>query len=338
MPKSKNKLNKDMLEAEQTFTLIEAPGKYTQPLFERASELVDKNWKRSKDFQNLLEKTQKLLNDLLSKTVLKNAILKLLSQSGNVDLLHPNVLRNVIANLVAKKVDKPAFEEVMRNFENFIKNLVTLARVYEARIKFIKGEDGKIRMELVYEVPNYELFKLKGREIETAESIENLIDFYEKILEFESVFNEIDIQDETTDSRSAEESNPLFKVFSATSNVSPTIIKYKGSKGFKKMLICIPADMDVTTFMKQYWGLISKSHRDFYQKGFIGRPRSMAGIEKLIRELCERELDGTRYSLNRKCEILSNRLRETYKIDLKPSSIRRHYKQVVKDKQRVGKK
>jgi hypothetical protein len=104
------------------------------------------------------------------------------------------------------------------------------------------------------------------------------------------------------------------------------------------MFICIPADMDVTTFMKRYWGLVSKSHRHFYQKGFIGRPKSKTVIAKLIREICEREFDGTRYSLNQKYEKLSNRLREVYKIDLKPESIRRHYKQVVKGEKKVGTK
>jgi hypothetical protein len=248
------------------------------------------------------------------------------SRKDNVSLsklLHKPVLRK--ASYTLREADE------LKNMGILVKNLVKLNRLYSSSINLRKQEDGSISME-IYGIPSHEFFKMEGQSLARIISVKRDIAFFKRVAKYRCFYNEIEIEDETgiDNGRAGGPTNPLLEILSLSSNVSPTIVKYTRPDGFKKMLICLPPEVDITTVTKRYGSLISKAHRDFYEKEFKGRPQSKKMIMELIRGIWEKQLKGKKYPVSKQCEMLSSKLKETYNIDLAAITIRRHYLKAIR--------
>lgn len=325
MPKKK-KLKSEG-EPEKRITILETPIEIIKPLLDKEEKVVIKNRERDEDFKKLLADTRKLIKDFLGNSAFKKIILEILAENDGADLLNPEVLKSIIYSLQPKV-------KIRKGIETVFKDLWRLSKVYGARIKLRKKEDGEISIETEYGFPNYEFFRIKGKDIArdttSNESIQNLFSFCKRIVDLGCIVNEIEIREEPGTAKKEDSINPLVEVLSEVSDVSPTIITYRGRKGFKKMLVCIPPNMDLTTLTKQYAPLLAKRHLDFFKRKFRGRPVSKILVKKFLHEIWERRFKGTRHPITRRCEMASQMLREIYNIDLSPITIRRWYVKVIK--------
>lgn len=184
-------------------------------------------------------------------------------------------------------------------------------------------------MGQLHGIPSFEFFKMEAPNLTRIESAKKAVEFLKRVAKYQCFYNEIEIEDETVLTGRV---SPFFEILSLASNVSPTIIRYTRSDGYRKMLICLPPYLDMTTVAKKYGTLISKAHRDFYQKDFKGRPESKNMVTERMREIWESELKGTKHPISRQCEILSKRLNEKYNIQLEVNTIRRHYLKLIRER------
>lgn len=312
--------------------VLEGPADLIETLLSNEQKSAKKIWQRDDNFKKLSENTKKLFYDLLGNAGFKEVIYRMFARKDKVSLsklLHQGLRRAARLPLSFSTLLETA---EMNNMGILIRNLVTLNRVYSSQVNLNKREDGTISIEQDYGLPSYVFFKTEGQNITRTVSPQRDVSFFKRAVKYQRFFNEIEIEDETgLDSGGlSHPTNPLFEILSLASNVSPTIVKYTRPDGFKKMLICLPPDLDITTVTKKYGVLMSKAHRDFYKKEFKGRPQSKEVTMERMREIWEKELKGKRYPVSKQCEMLSSRLKEKYNIDLAAITIRRHYLKVIK--------
>ena len=343
MPKVENKIRVKGRSGKgfRSKVVLEGPADLMDTLLSNEQKSAKKIWKRDDNFKKLLESTENLFNDLLGNAGFKEVIYRMFARKDFArkdevslsKLLHQELRRKFLTSFL------PSLSTAeMKKMRILIRNLVKLNRVYSSEINLRKQEDNTISIEQGYGFPSYEFFKTEGQNIKRIVSAERDVSFFKRVTKYQCLFNEIEIEDETGLDKEglSHPTNPLFEILSLASNVSPTIVKYTRPDGFKKMLICLPPDMDMTTVTRKYRTLISKAHRDFYKKEFKGRPESKKMIEQRMRDILEEELKGKKRPtpISRQCEILSTKLKEKYNIDLKAASIRRHYLKVIREKSR----
>jgi len=303
------------------------PADIIKALPSNESETAKKVCKRDKDFKKLSEETKTLFKDLLGNAKFRAMIRQMFARKefvrrGNVgcwELLHHQGFKASFA------ATDPATEENLIILEG---NLAKLSRLYSFSLNLKKKEDGSISIEEIYGIPIHESFKMEGQSLERIVSVERDVAFFKRAVKYQCLFNEIEIEDETRpdNGRTLKMIDPLFEILSLSSNVSPTILKYARPDGFKKMLVCLPADLDMTTVTKKYGALFSKVHRDFYKKDFKGRPQGTRVLMvQLIREIWENEFKGKRHPIAILCQKLSDRLGKKHGYDRKASTIRKHY-------------
>jgi hypothetical protein len=224
----------------------------------------------------------------------------------------------------------------MNKMRTLIEKLLRLNRVYSSEINLRKQEDGNISIKPDYGFPSYEFFKTEGQNIKRIVSAERDVSFFKRVTKYQRFFNEIEIEGETRLDKGglSHPTNPLFEILSFASNVSPTIVKYTRPDGFKKMLVCLPPDLDITTVTKKYGALISKAHHDFYRREFRERPQPISKDQKrkLIVKIRKKKFEGTRHPISRRCIVTSAILKKDYNITLSPRTLRRHYLKEIKGK------
>jgi hypothetical protein len=339
MPKVENKIKVKGRSGKgfRSKVVLEGPADLMDTLLSNEQKSAKKIWQRDDNFKKLSESTEKLLNNLLGNAGFKEVIYRMFARKHKVsllNLLHQELRRKFLTSFL------PSLSTAeMNNMGILIKNLVTLNRVYSSQINLRKKEDDTISIEQGYGLPSYVFFKTEGQNITKTVSPQRDVSFFKRAVKYQRFFNEIEIEDETAlDSGGlSHPTNPLFEILSLASNVSPTIVKYTRPDGFKKMLICLPPDLDITTVTKRYRTLISKAHRDFYKRKFKGRPQSKKVKVEWMREIWEKELKGKTHPVSTQCVILSRRLKDKYDIDLAAITIRRHYLKVIKGR-KIGNK
>lgn len=121
----------------------------------------------------------------------------------------------------------------------------------------------------------------------------------------------------------------IMRILAETETRIPHILKYSHPNYGKRFLLCIPGEENITELVRTYIKGISRSHRDFYQKNFRGRPESKFYQKDLILDVLE-EYKGKRFSINKLCQLASEKLKQREEINLSPSTIRRHYLNEIK--------
>lgn len=306
---------------------LEGPAGLMDTLLSNEQKSAKKIWERDDNFKKLSESTKKLFYDLLGNAGFKEVIYRMFARKDKVPLsklLHQELRRKFLTSFL------PSLSTAeMNKMRILIRNLVELNRVYSSEINLRKQEDNTISIEQGYGFPSYEFFKTEGQNIKRIVSAERDVSFFKRVTKYQSFFNEIEIEDETRLDKGglSHPTNPLFEILSLASNVSPTIVKYTRPDGFKKMLVCLPPDMDMTTVTKKYGALISKAHRDFYKREFRGRPQPISKDQKrkLILKIRKKKFEGTRHPISRRCIVTSEILKKDYNITLSPRTLRRHY-------------
>jgi hypothetical protein len=121
----------------------------------------------------------------------------------------------------------------------------------------------------------------------------------------------------------------MMGILKETPSTIPTVIKYSHKDYGKRLLVSFPEDVSITELSKSYLKNISKIHNDFYQKEFRGAPESSTYKRNLILDVLE-EYKGKRFSINKLCQLASEKLKQKEEISLSPSTIRRHYLKEIK--------
>jgi hypothetical protein len=227
------------------------------------------------------------------------------------------------------------FEKVLKDSQlrkntklvSFLLSLHRLDVEYDSQIEIIKKDEGEIEFYPIYgRLPDRFLVSMKGMEakLESRDSYDQ--DFIESSPQIGSFFDETEINDLTTDEDYEKRlDNPLVTYLINTSEVIPSIVKYtRKETGYKKLFISLPAGTSVATFLKEHGTIVSKIHNDFYQRAYKGRQESRSDMESQIRMAME-EYRGREGSLSKLSELVSK------KVDRAPSTIKRHYKRVLKE-------
>lgn len=122
----------------------------------------------------------------------------------------------------------------------------------------------------------------------------------------------------------------MMRILAKTNCSVPYIIEYFHKDYGKRLLLLLPPMIGMTEISKFYMKGISKVRHDFYQKELRGRPESAFYQRDLIISVLE-EYKGKRFSINKLCELASEKLKKEEKLDLSPTTIRRHYLKEIRE-------
>lgn len=115
----------------------------------------------------------------------------------------------------------------------------------------------------------------------------------------------------------------------------PAVIEYSHEVYGKKLLLVIPESLSWSTVKLLMDKELSRIHQDFFKTTRRGRPQSHKYIEEVLAGVLE-NYRGKNFPLTRLSEIASKEL-EQMDIKIKPSTIRRHYGEILQ-KVRCAKK
>jgi len=176
-------------------------------------------------------------------------------------------------------------------------------RIIEKELTFILGPFCDYR-------GNVSQYRVKGMSIERVLASRRGGGGIEDFKEYKNdYFDEIRIDD--LNSLSSRSRNALTDGIAQMSKITPTLIKYANREGDKSLLISLPKNLDVTTFLNEYGRMLSKIHGEFYQKRFR-RPRTKKQKADLILKILEEKYghEENAPSINEMLEFVAPRLKE----------------------------
>jgi len=156
------------------------------------------------------------------------------------------------------------------------------------------GTGGMEFIASVLRLPTRDVWEVKGGEIE-CNQFDDLwgpkkekVKLFKDVVRFQSLFDEIEIQDSTNAKEKYEEGYQVVEAISRTNRTLPTIIKYSHKDKDRRLFISIPEYLEPGIFWKEYATTISKIHKDFYQRTYKGRPKEMSQKIMLIKKALEK--------------------------------------------------
>lgn len=291
-------------------------------LIKNKGPILDKIRKRYPSHKKLIQDIKELYSKLLKESELfRNFVNNKTPETGFL-ILHPELGDMSYFNKpsIFKKMNKDIlklgfFALILENYFNILIGL--------------RRSGNSIITSLINKFPDYELFKISGNSIK-VEDVYKIKEFYETAIKLGAVWGEFEIYNDDY-GFPRKEFTPgseiqISELFGKMNSVTPTLIKYT-SKSEKRLLICIPPNLDPTTFWKEYGNKLSQIHSDFYKKKFRGRPKSKDKKREMLSAVLA-PYKGKRYSINKLCQLASEKASDTLK--LSPKTIRRHFLKEIK--------
>jgi len=310
--------------AEPNLEILKSRGKKElQEIKAKFHEVFERLCKMSKDFRNAIHGPLPVANYF----------------KGYQSPTSMHSLYEILSDWESQKIfDKNASPNLLKEFTLLVNLCRKLHSEYETSVFLFRFRDEKnpehviIKWGIATAFPrNFfipedriaSLYKVKGKLIErtvwNGEKGGCIKDFTKSKYD---CLDEIQIDD--LNSPLSKPGNVLTDGFAGMSKFIPTIVKYTNQEGNKKLLISLPENLDVTTFLKGYGTMLTGIHREFYQKRIVaGRPKSKGAKANLILNILEEKFKSYDFgrrppSINKLAKVASEGLNEK---EIKGSSV-----------------
>jgi hypothetical protein len=298
-------------------------GTKLREMMERRTKVLGKLRERSKRFKSLTEDLVKACEEALHDEELRKRFVNFFSTR------RPNTPdRTTLYQLLCEFLEYLGEEYVSHIFERSIPllRLYFYTKILEADFDLIPLFDlSSLHYSLMDRPPDTLLYKISGEKTEMKVADDSIERFKERAVKFKFLGDEVEVVDEGPRGEDFKLSQ-MGGIVRETSEISPTIIKYTDSSDeFKRLLLCIPPNLDFSTFKKEYGGKLGAIHSDFYKEMHRHRPNTRVRREREISDLLEKYGKLERFSLNKLYKLIGNEL------GLDPSTIKRHHKNLIKD-------
>jgi hypothetical protein len=249
-------------------------------------------------------------------------------QQGGMKITHLH--NNIIEWNRQKSFSKRGSAKFLKTFALLVNLCKKLNSEYETQITMITVENtfNPERPPIFFTVsrsePIFSLYEVRGKTIKHREEVY----FEKKPTRIMKTFNRFPDHILIHDFNffSSKSGNVLTDGIAGLSRFTPTFVRYSNWDGNKKFLVSIPENLDVTTFLRDYGKILSKSHREFYQKRFR-RPKSKDKKADIILHILEEKFGSWRrpHSINELAKEASRSLQERKVKGSSYENIRRNY-------------